>query len=257
MEKFKAYKPMSLLELSAMEIDSLTPEEQQELIELVLLESKNVVEALSLEVDNMDEKVFSLDSFYEIQAVIKEYKHLMAELEIDNKIFKEYLDDLLNRLERKNPLSKMADQNDGVVLIHTSRFEDAKELLSLKEVEASEICTTGGTLKKYGDIFRSKVRETDIGLIFNASDANAFFSRDMGSHYRNGRRVLEPRMLKYKCETLQEALARGAKRVEAWVDTQTSPVRALLMVNESKREEILQLAQEHNLPVVYNTHLYE
>ena len=54
MEKVESYRPKSLLELSDTEVADLSLEEQHELIELVLLESKETIGALAQEVEQMD-----------------------------------------------------------------------------------------------------------------------------------------------------------------------------------------------------------
>ena len=257
MEKFESYKPKSLLELSDTEIADLDSEEQRELIELVLLESKETIEALAREVDNMDKEIFSLDSFYEIQAVIEEYRQLMIELEITDETFKKYLSDLLSRLEKKNPISEVAKNNQNNVLVHSSDLTSLKNLLQVKG-DISEICTTAGSLRKKGDIFRSKKKLIHAGLIFDPRQASAYFSKDVGSHTLQGKRILEPRFEQFRCSSLHEALEnQSGARVEAWVDIQIAQPIALLLIDPEKKNEVIQLARQYNLPVLFNSHLYE
>lgn len=97
MTKLESYRPKSLLELSDMQVAKLSPDDQHELIELVLLESKETIKALFAEVDEMDEEFFSLDSFYEIQAVIEEYRALMKGLGITDEDFEQHLQFLLEK----------------------------------------------------------------------------------------------------------------------------------------------------------------
>lgn len=257
MENFEFYRPKSLLELSDAEIAKLSPEDQNELIELVLLESKEIIESLSRKIDGMNEEIFSLDSFYEIQSVIEEYRILMEDLDIVDEYFEQYLQSLLEKLERKNPISKVAEQNRGNVLIHSSDLTSLRNLLKLR-VDVSEVCTTAGSLRKKGDIFRPKQKSIHAGLIFDPKQASAWFCKDVGSSTSRGRRVLESRFEQFRCATLDDALARQSDgRVEAWVDTQVAHPVALLLIDTDKSDEVIKLAKQYNLPVLFNSHLYE
>jgi len=257
MEKFEAYRPTSLLELSDTEIADLNQKEQQELIELVLIESKEVIESLAREIDNMDEKFFSLDSFYEIQAVIEEYRQLMAELEIADESFEKCLNDLLNRLEEKNPISEVAKNNHGNVLVHSSDITSLQNLLETKSY-VSEVCATAGSLQKKGDIFRPKKKSIHAGIIYNPKQASAWFSKDVGSHRERGKRALESRFEQFRCSSMEEALQRQTgERIEAWVDTQNVQPIALLIIDPDRNDEITRLAKKYNFPILYNSYLYK
>lgn len=257
MEKFESYRPTSLLELSDTEVADLSPDDQHELIGLVLLESRETIEALSTEIDGMDEEIFSLDSFYEIQAVIEEYKMLMQDLGITDEDFEKHLQFLLEKIEKKNPISEVAEQNRGNVLVHSSDLTSLRNLLETR-ADISEVCTTAGSLRKKGDVFRPKEKSIHAGLIFDPRQASAWFSKDVGSHTSRGKRVLEPRFEQFKCATLDDALARqSGERVEAWVDTQIARPIALLLIDPEKNDEAIQFARQHNFPVLFNSHLYE
>lgn len=113
-------------------------------------------------------------------------------------------------------------------------------------------------MRKKGDIFRPNKKSIHAGLIFDPRQASAWFSKDVGSHTSQGQRVLEPRFKQFKCATLDEALAKqSGKRVEAWVDTQVARPIALLLIDPNKKEEVIKLARQYNLPVLFNSHLYE
>ncbi len=101
MEKFESYKPKSLLELSEAEIFELSLQSQNELIELVLSESKETLEKLSTEIDTMSEDFFSLDSFYEVRIIVEEYQTLMRELDIIDENFENHLRLLLEKIQNK------------------------------------------------------------------------------------------------------------------------------------------------------------
>ena len=215
MEKFRSYKPKSLLELSDMGIVQLSPEEQNELVDVVLLESGEAIDALSAEIDNMDESFFSLDSFYEIQAVIAEYRKYMEELGINDEKFEKRLQFLLEKIEAKNPISEVAKQNQGNVLIHSSDLTSLEKLLKTQS-DMSEVCATAGSLRKKGDIFRPKKKSIHAGLIFDPQQAIAWFSKDVGSYTSRGKRVLDPQFEQFRCASLNEALKRqSGERVEA------------------------------------------
>jgi hypothetical protein len=257
MEKFEFYRPKSLLELSDTEVADLSPEEQRELIELVLLESRETLEALLVEIGKMDEEIFSLDSFYEIKAIIAEYKQLMVDLDITDEAFEKHLQDLLDRIEKKNPISEVARHNQGNVLAHSSDLTSLQKLLEI-EADVSEVCTTVGSLREKGDIFHSKKKSIHAGLIFDPRQASAWFSKDVGSHTSQGKRVLEPRFEKFRYTSLEEALKhQSGERVEAWVDVQNAQPVALLLIDPNKKDEAIQLARQHNFPVLFNSHLYE
>lgn len=257
MEKFESYKPTSLLELSDMEVAELSPDDQHELIELVLLESKETLSVLSAEIDKMDEEIFSLDSFYEIQAVIEEYRALIESLGITDENFEKQIQFLLEKIEKKNPIAKIARNNRGNVLVHSSDLTSLQNLLD-KKANISEVCTTAGSLRKKGDVFRPKKKSIHAGLIFDPQQASAWFSKDVGSHTSQGRRMLEPRFEQFRCGTLDDALAnQSGERVEAWVDTQIARPVALLIIDPEKNDEAIQFARQHNFPVLFNSHLYE
>jgi len=257
MEKFESYRPTSLLELSDAEVAELSPEDQHELIELVLLESREVIGALSAEIDAMNEEIFSLDSFYEIQAVIEEYRTLMADLDITDEDFEKHLHFLLEKIERKNPISEVAKNNRGNVLVHSSDLTSLQNLLRTK-ANVSEVCTTAGSIRKTGDVFRPKKKSIHAGLIFDPQQASAWFSKDVGSHTSQGKRVLEPRFEQFRCSTLDDALERkSGERIEAWVDTQIARPIALLLIDPEKNDEAIQFARQHNFPILFNSHLYE
>ncbi len=257
MEKLESYEPKSLIGFSDAEIGDLSPEDQQILIELVILESKGTMEALAMEIDEMDKEIFSLGSFYEIQAIITGYKKLIVNLDIADGTFEKPLKDLLDRLEKRNPISEIAKRNRGNVLIHSSDLISLRNLLKTK-ADMSEVCTTAGSLHKKGDIFCPKKKSIHAGIIFDPQQASAWFSKDVGSHTSRGRRVLEPRFEQFRCASLDEALERQlGKRVEAWVDAQIAQPVALLLIDPDKNNEVLQLARQYNLPVLLNSHLYE
>jgi hypothetical protein len=257
MEKFESYRPASLLELSEIEVAKLSPEDQHELVELVLLESRETLEALSAEIEKMDEEIFSLDSFYEIQEVIEEYRVLMKGLSITDKNFEKHLQLLLEKIEKKNPLVEVARNNHGNVLVHSSDLTSLQNLLS-KTADVSEVCTTAGSLRKKGDVFRPKKKSIHAGLIFDPRQASAWFSKDVGSHTSQGRRVLEPRFEQFRCKTLDDALAdQSGKRIEAWVNTQIAQPVALLLIDSEKNDEAIQFARHNNFPILFNSHLYE
>lgn len=257
MEKFESYRPKSLLELSDTEVAELSPDDQHELIDLVLLESRETMEALSAEIDNMDEEIFSLDSFYEIQAVIEEYKILMEDLGIADEDFEKHLQFLLNKIKEKNPISEVAEHNRGNVLVHSSDLTSLQNLLRTKAT-ISEVCATAGSLRKKGDVFRPKKKSIHAGLIFDPRRASAWFSKDVGSHTSQGKRVLEPRFEQFRCTTLDDAIAKqSGERIEGWVDTQIARPVALLLIDPDKNDEAIQLARQHNFPVLFNSQLYE
>lgn len=257
MEKFESYRPKSLLELSDTEVAELSSDDQHELAELVLLESRETIEFLSAEIDEMDEEIFSLDSFYEIQEVIEEYKMLMNDLGITDEDFEKHLQFLLEKIERKNPISKVAEQNRGNVLVHSSDLTSLQNLLETR-ADVSEVCTTAGSLRKKGDVFRPKKKSIHAGLIFDPRQASACFSKDVGSHTSQGKRVLEPRFEQFRCASLDEALeGQSGKRVEAWIDTQIARPVALLLIDTDKGQEAIKLAKQYNLSVLFNSHLYE
>jgi hypothetical protein len=257
MEKFELYKPPSLLEISDEEINNLSPEDQKELIELIVIESKETVNALSLEVNKMNKEIFSLDSFYEIQSIIEEYKILIKDLDISDEGFEAQLKSLFEKIEEKNPISEVAKKNKGNVLVHSSDLKSLHNLLKTKN-HISEVCATAGSLRKNGDIFRSKKKKIDAGFIFDPKQASVWFSKDVGSHTTQGKRVLEPRFEKFKCSSLEEALSnQKGERLEAWVDTQIAEPIALLLINPDKRSEVIEYAQQNDLPVLFNSHLYQ
>ncbi len=257
MEKYESYKPKGLLELSDVEVAELSPNDQHELIELVLLESRETIESLSAEIDKMDEEIFSLDSFYEIQAVIEEYKVLMENLSVTDEDFEKYLQFLLEKIENKNPISEVARQSSNNVLVHSSDLTSLKNLLRTN-TDSSEVCATTGSLRKKGDVFRPKKKSIHAGLIFDSRQASAWFSKDVGSHTSQGKRVLEPRFEQFRCVSLDEALDKqSGERVEAWIDTQIARPIALLIIDPDKSDEAVQLARQNNLPVLFNSHLYE
>lgn len=189
MKKLESYRPKSLLELSNMEVAKLSPDDQHELAELVLLESKETIKALSAEVDEMDEEIFSLDLFYEIQAVIEEYRVLIKDLGITDEDLEQSLQFLLEKIERGNPISEVANQNRGNVLIHSSDLTSLQNLLQT-QADISEVCATIGSLRKKEDIFRPKKKSIHAGLIFDPRQASVWFSKDVGSHTSQGQRVL-------------------------------------------------------------------
>jgi hypothetical protein len=257
MKRFELYRPKSLLELSDIEIEEISPEEQQELIELILLESKEVLENLSSEIDDMSEEIFSLDSFYEIQEIIEDYRKIIDDLNINNIDIEECLQSLYEKIEKKNPISEIAKQNHGIVLIHASDLRSIENLL-LTKFDVSEVCATGGSLREKGDVFRPKKKSIHAGLIFNPQQASAWFSKDVGSYTIRGKRAIEPRLEQYRCNSLEEALDRQlGERVEAWIDTQVAQPIAILLIDENERDEAIRLAKEHNFPVLFNSHLYE
>ncbi|MFO7807718.1 MAG: hypothetical protein R6V40_04875 [Candidatus Moraniibacteriota bacterium] len=256
MEKFESYRPTSLLELSDTEIAEISLDGQRELVELVLLESRETVNALSAEVDEMDEEFFSLDSFYEIQAVVEEYRAIMDDLSITDEDFEKHLQFLLKKIEEKNPISEVAMKNYGNVLIHSSDLTSLKNLLG-KKTEVSEVCATAGSLRKKGDIFRSKKKAIHAGLVFDPQQASAWFSKDVGSHTSGGKRVLEPRFEQFRCDSMAEALEKKTgERVEAWINTQITQPVALLLIDPDRKDEVVQLARQNNYPVLFNSHLY-
>ena len=211
MEKFESFRPKSLSELSDTEIAELSPDDQNELVELVLLESKETIGALAQEVEQMDEEIFSLDSFYEIQAIIEEYRTLMADLGAIDDNFEKHLQFLLEKIEKKNPIAEVARNNRGNVLIHSSDLASLQNLLG-KKADISEVCTTAGSLRKKGDVFRSKKKSIHAGLIFDPRQASAWFSKDVGSHTSSGRRVLEPRFKQFRCTSLKRSIGKSIRR---------------------------------------------
>ncbi len=250
-------RPTSLLELSDTEIAELSPDGQRELIELVLFESRETMNALSAEIDEMDKEFFSLDSFYEIQAVIEEYRSIMEDLDITDEDFEKHLQFLLEKIEEKNPISEVAISNSGNVLVHSSDLTSLRNLLR-KKANVSEVCATAGSLRKKGDIFRPKKKSIHAGLIFDPRQASAWFSKDVGSHASRGKRVLEPRFEKFRCSSLEEALKKqSGERIEAWIDTQIAQPVALLLIDPDRKDETIQLARQNDFPVLFNSHLYE
>lgn|GEM_PF-5361449 len=256
--QFEEFLPSSLLELSDTEVDDLSLDEQQELIELVLIESKETIKSLYYEVDQMDEKYYSLDSFYEIQAVIAEYHQILSDLNIDDESFNKFIDQLTEKLNNKNPIYEIAQANLGQVLVHSSDITSLYNLLQTK-VDKSEVCTTAGSLQEKNDIFRPKKKSIHAGIIFDPQDATRYFSKDVGSHRSRGRRVLEDRFKQYEYNSLQKALDNKEedKRVEAWIDTQQAKPKAILLIDPSEKDRVIDFADKYNLPVLYNSHLYE
>ena len=248
MEKFESYKPKSLLELSEAEIFELSLQSQNELIELVLSESKETLEKLSTEIDTMSEDFFSLDSFYEVRIIVEEYQTLMRELDIIDENFENHLRLLLE---------KIAKQNRDNVLIHTSDVTSLQNLLTRK-THISEVCATAGSLRKKEDIFHPQKKSIHAGLIFDPQQASAWFSKDVGSRTSQGKRLLDPQCEQFRCETLDDALAKkSGERIEAWVNTQIARPIALLLIDPTKIHEVIQLAKKNNFPVVFHSHLYE
>jgi len=70
----------------------------------------------------------------------------MIELEITDEIFEKHLSDLLSRIEKKNPIAKVARNSQGNVLIHSSDVTSLQNLLKT-EVGVSEVCATAGSLR--------------------------------------------------------------------------------------------------------------
>ena len=198
-----------------------------------------------------------MDSFYEIQAIVEQYRQLITGLNIVDEIFEKYLHDLLSRLEKKNPISQTAKHSQNNVLVHSSDLTSLQNLLET-QADVSEVCATAGSLTEKGDIFRPKKKSIHAGLIFDPRQASAWFSKDVGSHTSRGKRVLEPRFEQFRCDSLDEALRQqSGERVEAWVNTQIARPTALLLIDPDKNDEAIQLARRYNFPVLFNSHLYE
>jgi len=247
---FQSFKEVAELDIEG--------QEKQELIEVVLLESREILEAVSQEIASMDSDYFSLDSYYEIQEIILEYQTLLSSLGVENEKINNLLLGLMDLLNEKNPIAQVANKNQGNVLIHSSDIQSLDNLLDLQS-ETAEICTTAGSLREKGDVFIPKKKAIHAGIIFNPAEAKTWFSRDVGSRRQRGKRVLEDRFFQFQCASMNEALKKkiNGRRVEAWIDAKKSNPIALLVIDNEQEERILALSRQSNLPVVYNSQLYE
>ncbi len=257
MEKFEQYKPVSLLELSEMELDGLSPNEFAELIELVVSESKEVISAISKEIVEMDETYFSLDAFYEIQEIFDEYEELIRILKIEDHAVLNLIIETRNVLASKNPISEIAATSSNYVLVHASNVSSLRNLILTKN-ETAEICATASSLRKKNDIFQPRTKSIEAGLIYNPKQAIAWFSKDVGSYTGRGKRILEERFKEFAVSSLDEALEKQiGPRIEAWVDGAKVKPSALLIIDEKAKEEVRELGRKFNLPVIYNSHFFE
>lgn len=232
MERFEQHQPKSLLELSELEIDQLSPVELAELTQLVILESKEAVSSLCQEILEMDERNFSLDAFYELQELLDEYDELIKTLKIEDGALLSLIKNARQILLEKNPISEIAQ--DNYILVHSSDLISLRNLLTSRN-ETAEVCATASSLRKKNDIFRSKTKSIEAGFIYNPQQAVAWFSKDVGSHTSRGKRVLEKRFQEFATASLDEALEKqSGPRVEAWLDGAKAKPGAVLIIENKE-----------------------
>lgn len=257
MESSASYQPRGLEELSVLKKKDFSEEEIEDLREVVLAESRQALRGLQQEIDQMHEQIFSLDAFYSIQHLVNEFEYLLIlnHLE-DHEIFQDIFV-LREHLDARNPISSLAHANQGHVLLHTADITSLKNLLSLTQTVA-EVCTTASSLRIKDDIFQSATKKSEAGFIYDPKDAIAWFTKDVGSSRKQGKRVIDPKNERYRAHSLEEALARKqGKRVEAWVDVAKRKPHALLILDDTVRDHAVALAATVGLPVLYHSHLFE
>ncbi|OGZ60371.1 MAG: hypothetical protein A3B96_03930 [Candidatus Spechtbacteria bacterium RIFCSPHIGHO2_02_FULL_43_15b] len=256
MERFEKYRPKILHEVSELDME-LSPGELGEFVDVAMLEAGETLDAISIEAASLETQYFSLDAFYELQAILAEYEGLIASLDIKNKELRVKITGIRDILRDKNPISNIAENNGGYVLVHSSDLKSLRNLVETKN-EVAEVCTTANSLRIKGDIFQSSTKSIEAGFIYDPKQATAWFSKDVGSHTHLGKRVLERRFQEFIATSLDDALKKqSGQRVEVWVDAaKISPV-AILIISEARIEDCIRMGREFGLPVLYNSHFFE
>lgn len=257
MERFEQHQPKGLVEISELEIDKLSPEDLKELIGIAILEARETLRSVNTEIESLDDQHFSLDAYYELQDILIEYEHLIDDLGIEDKNLADGIASSRNILREKNPISKVAENNHGYILLHSSDLRSLENLITTKN-ETAEVCTTANSLQKKNDIFQSKTKLIEAGLVYDPQAAIAWFSKDVGSHTDRGKRVLEKRFQEFTVRSLDEAIEKQeGERIEAWLDAARAKPIAILIIDEEKIEESIRFGQKYNLPVLFNSHFFE
>ncbi|MBP6911767.1 MAG: hypothetical protein KBB88_01025 [Candidatus Pacebacteria bacterium] len=243
------------------QFSKLSSHEKESLVHESVDRTSVVAQYVLSELKKMNKDFFPLDAYYIIQDLIKNYRRFMIGVKLSDKKIRQKKQEFFNTLDKieilmsnSNPLNKISD-SDGNVLIHTTQFQNMNEMFDSQN-KSAQVCATVGTLGEYNDIFRSKTRPAEMGFIYTTNEAKRIFYQDVGSHYRSGKRVYEERMKQYECQTLKEALDKGKKNVEVWVDIKQSQIRALLVLDPIKEEAVKKMDREMNIPVIYNSHLF-
>lgn len=164
-ELFRQYRPTSLEELANVDQFQISRKDFQELTDVVCRESHETLEALQREVEKIDRNIFPLDAYYTLQQILDEFDFYLK-LVLPDQDLQERLLTVRQELDRKNPIGKIAAENDGYVLLHTADATSLQNILHT-ENDAGQICTTASSLRTAGDIFRSATKEAEAGLVYD------------------------------------------------------------------------------------------
>lgn len=265
-ELYRLYEPTELTALSSMQPQGQLPmSDLEQLIKLAVLDTIKTIGPMFTEVQGLNTNYFPLHKFYELLKWCDVYEQLLNELSNQNKnsvlsnVLSVGISGIREKLNEKNPIYAITSENNGYVLIHASTYTSIENLLHTSN-KVAEICTTAGFLQEKTDIFYSETKSIECALIYNPTDATAWFSKDVGSHTENGVRILESRFQEFRTYSLIGAIAECKKnqweRIEVWVDAvQAKPV-AILILDKTKTKPICALAKRKGLPVIYNGNFF-
>ncbi len=236
--------------------ENISPKELSEYERLILLEGIEVLNNLEREVEKLDDSFFPLDIFFKIEDIVRNYQIELERAGINANEIEVTLKRIKKKLLEKNPLGCVSQENEGYLLTHSSDVSSIRNLLSCP-YEHAEICTTVSKLKKR-DIFQPSKKKIHLGLIFNPKGAISWFSKDVGSFRKKGRRVLNPENEKFRCSSLKEALNKqNGERIEAWIDAKANIPIGIIILDECQTEAASELSQLHKIPVIFNSHFFD
>lgn len=258
MSEGQGHHPDSLREFFQLKAEGLSSEDLETLKQVAVIESKEQIHGISEEVGKMNSNFFSIDAYAQVRALIDEYSELLGPDGIQDSSLREYIWNLRNLLDRKNPIAPITNEHDGYVLVHSSNLKSLERLLATKN-DFAEVCVAASTL--LGDknsLFTSKSKELEAGLVFSPANATDWFSKDVGSHTQQGKRVLESRFEQYRCADLKDAVSKqGESRIEAWVDARQHRPAAILLLDTNRKQDVQELGKHYQLPVVFNSSFFE
>ncbi|KXK10917.1 MAG: hypothetical protein UZ22_OP11002000545 [Microgenomates bacterium OLB23] len=230
---------------------------ESELASVLAAEVHERYPVLLAELDQLGPSPFPIDLYYELMDALETTRKVFSSLRDQDGGVLEDLRSIEELLRGRNPLEEILTTNMGYVLLHSSDTRSVGNLLRGEfRYPHAQICTSATKLRDRDGVFRSTTKTLEAGVVYDPRDAVRWFSKDVGSHTREGQRVYLDKHRPFERASLQDALdSQGGSRIEAWVDAAIVRPSGLVVLDQRRTDEILGIGHQYNLPVIVNGNL--